>query len=50
MQAIMEKVLANPAMALMALPEVMGALILAWFAWQLVRTGHVRSFLRQGQV
>jgi len=49
-QAMMDKVLANPAMALMALPEVIGGLVVAWFAWQLVRTGHVRRFLRQGQV
>lgn len=50
MLAAMEKVVANPAMALLALPEVIGAAVLVWFVWQLVRTGRVGSFLRRGRI
>lgn len=49
-QALMEKVVANPAMALMALPEVMGALVLGWFAWHLLKSRHVHAFLRWGRL
>ncbi len=49
-QAVMDKVVANPAMALMALPEVMGALVLVWFVWHLVKSRHVYAFLRCGRV
>jgi hypothetical protein len=48
-QAVMEKVVASPAMALMALPEVMGALVLGWFAWHLVKSKQVYAFLRWGR-
>lgn len=49
-QAVIEKVIANPAMALMALPEVMGALVLVWFGWHLVKSRRVCAFLRWGRV
>jgi inner membrane protein len=49
-QAVMEKVVANPAMALMALPELMGGLVLVWLAWHLVKSRHVYAFLRWGRV
>jgi len=50
MMAVVEKVVANPSMALVALPEVIGAVLLVWFVWQLVRTGSVGSFLRRGRI
>lgn len=49
-QAVMEKVVANPAMALMALPELMGGLVLVWFAWHLVKSRRVCAFLKLGRV
>jgi inner membrane protein len=49
-QAVMEKVVANPVMALMALPELFGALVLIWFVWQLAKTRRLHVFLRYGRV
>jgi membrane-bound metal-dependent hydrolase YbcI (DUF457 family) len=49
-QAVMEKVVANPVMALMALPEMIGALVLIWFVWQLAKTRRLHVFLRYGRV
>ncbi len=49
-QEVMEKVVANPVMALMALPEMLGALVLVWFVWQVLRTRRVHAFVRYGRL
>lgn len=49
-QEIIEKTAANPVTVLMALPEAIGALLLAWFVWQVLRTGHVHTLVRHGRL
>jgi len=49
-QELIDKVVANPVMATMALPEMIGGLVLIWFAWQLLEARHVRLFIRYGRV
>jgi inner membrane protein len=47
MQQALEKVLANP---ILALPELFGALVLIWFVWQLAKTRRLHVFLRYGRI
>lgn len=49
-QEVLEEVMANPVMTLMALPEVIGALVLMWFVFQVLRVRRVHAFMRYGRL
>lgn len=46
-QHALEEVVARP---IIVLPEFIGAVVVMWFVWRLVRTRHLYAFLRCGRV
>ena len=46
-QHALEEVSSNP---FIVLPELIGAVVVTWFVWRLVRTRHLYAFLRYGRV
>ena len=45
-QRALEEVLARP---IIVLPELIGAVVVIWFLWRLVKTRHLYAFLRYGR-
>lgn len=45
-QHAVEEVLARP---IIVLPELIGAVVVIWFLWRLVKTSHLYAFLRYGR-